>query len=803
MTVDLALSPLYRIDGQEHPALPGLLVQMPPATAVRIRAQDRLAVYLLLLGNAVISASDYMKFAQDAADVFYKTGGSLTNALRAATDLLNHTLLERNMSTSGVGQYANGWLTLAAVRDSQCTLSMSGPMHAYWFGRNESRHIHEPTAAGRGLGMSQKASVYFAQVALSAGDRMILFGRAPAAWENALDDARPSSLDAMRRRLSAITRDDLNAVLIQATDGLGNLRLLDGIATLTEEKKEEAPPPVPSPNLPLPPKQESTPEPVHAEEPAAVDEAIPAHVLQPSAYAIPLQHEETNTPVSPPQKTAPREFPASIPRAKPKPEPVEEAQENEEPLPATEENAGAEETIPEKMDQPELPREPSESARQAARTLAGGIQFTRKMSGSLGERLRNFLPRLLPSETSETSATSNAVMIFIALVIPLIVVTLASMVYLRYGVNEQYDTYFRQALQARDQTLRMTDPVEQRKGWEVVLANLNIAETHRQTTETAALRTEAQTNYDTLMGITRVQFNHAFSSRIGVVVSRMAASETDLFLLNAQNGEVLRATPAPGGRGFQLDTSFNCKPGNHSGTIVGPIVDILELPGFAANPALLLGIDAGGNLLYCTPDEPPRAVPLPRPDTNWNRVTAFRLFNGNLYVLDAQSRAVWVYSGKDGNFLDRPIFFFGQETPTQDVIDFLVAGDELYMLHSNGRVSRCSYSRIQTTSSLCEDPLTMFTPFPAHQDLRLFQNANFIKIIPAAPPDQSILLLNADAQSIIRFSPRLLELQILIQPSLGSNNPIPPMPVSAATVSPNRVLYFAVDGQVYFSTNMP
>lgn len=784
MTVDLTFLPLYRIDGQENPALPGLLVQMPPAGAARIRAQDRLAVYLLLLGNAVVSASEYMKFAQDTARVFYQTGGSLTNALRAAANALNQTLLDRNMSTREHGQYMHGWLTLASVRGAQCTLAMSGPMHAYWFGRNESRHIHEPAAAGRGLGMSRTVNVYFAQVALSAGDRMILFGRAPAAWENALNDARPSSLEAMRRRLSAVTREDLNAVLIQAADGIGNLRLLDGAAKLAEEKKEaEAPLPAPSPNLPPPPKQEAPPEPASVKEPA------PAHMLQPSAYAIPPQRGETRA--SPP-KNAPREFPPSIPRAKPKP--AEEAQESEGRQPNAQQTA---------LQPEESPREPSARAKQAARALANGIRYARRLSASLGERLRNFLPRLLPSEASETSAASNAVMLFVAVVIPLVVVTLASMVYLRYGVNEQYDTYFRQALQARDQTLRLTDPVEQRKGWETVLANLNIAESHRQTPESAALRAEAQANYDTLMGISRVSFNHAFSSKLGVAVSRMAASETDLFLLNAENGEVLRAVPAPSGRGFQLDTTFNCKPGNYGGVSVGPFVDILELPGFAANPALLLGIDAGGNLLYCTPGELPRAVSLPRPDTNWNRVTAFRLFNGNLYVLDAQARAVWVYSGKDGNFLDRPIFFFGQETPAQDVIDFLVAGDELYMLHADGRVSRCAYSRIQTASSLCEDPLPMVSPFPAHRDLNLFETANFIKIIPPAPPDQSILLLNADAQSIMRFSPRLLELQSQIQPSLGANNPLPPAPVSAAAVSPNRVLYFAADGQVYFAINMP
>ena len=202
MALDLTLAPLYRINGQELPSLPGLLVLTPPPNAARMRAQDRLLAYLLLTGNAVFSSSEYLQVAQDAANIFYQTSGSLTNALRAAAEYVNKTLLDRNMSTSGRGQYANGWLTLAALRDAQCTVSISGPMHVFWFGHEESRHIHEPGASGKGLGTSQSTSVYFAQVTLSAGDRMLLAGRIPNAWESTLEDSHPSSLDAMRRRLS-------------------------------------------------------------------------------------------------------------------------------------------------------------------------------------------------------------------------------------------------------------------------------------------------------------------------------------------------------------------------------------------------------------------------------------------------------------------------------------------------------------------------------------------------------------------------------------------------------------------------
>lgn len=693
-------------------------------------------------------------------------------------------------------------------------------MHVFWFGQNEIRHVHEPGMSGKGLGTSQKTNLYYAQVSLNAGDRMLFFGRAPGAWESTLNDPRPSSLEAMRRRLSTLTREDLNAVLIQATEGTGALNLLKGTAEFVEQKEEAQTPP-PSltlrdaqggaSSLPRREQAESTPQtfdsahkvpmPAREDKPDSAAE-LPAHVLHPSAYAIPPQQEPYATPpASLPRNTAPRDFPGSIPRVQhPK------TRDSIEPtVLEIEEHIEEEEiSIPEKVEQPARPREPSIRARKTAKVIASGIQSTRRLSDTLGEKFRNFLPRLLPnSEAVVTPLPPSSLMIFMAILIPLMVVTIASVVYLRYGRSEQYDTYLRQAQQTRDQAGSLSNPVEQRIAWENVLLNVEIAESHRETSDTISLRQEAETNLDQLLGITRLQFNPAFSSNLGIDVSRMAASQTDLFLLNAANGEALRAFPAAGGRGFQLDTTFNCKPGVYGNYTVGPLVDILALPALNSINATLLGIDASGNLLYCASGLVAQAIPLPPPDTNWGRVTAFTLDSGNLYVLDSPARAVWVYNGKDGTFVDRPYFFFGQQTPTQDVIDFIVSGDELYMLHADGRLSNCSYSRIGSSSSQCQDPLALINPFKAYQDIDLFGTAHFTQLLFAAPPDQSILLLDADAQGIFRFSQRSLELQNQFRPTTGTANPIPSRPVGAVTVSPNHVLYLAVDGQIYFATDMP
>src|SRR3989304_991926 len=190
-------------------------------------------------------------------------------------------------------------------------------MHAYWFSQHEMRHIQE-SVSGKGLGANQTTNIYYAQTTLSAGDRLLFFGRAPSAWDSTLNDPIPSSLDAMRRRLTTLTSADLNAVLMQATNGAGVLNLLSGIPESKENKKEETAMPLP---LTLRPgfdtvsrEAERTVNPTaqgdasglpRQEETISTLDADPfdtvrgkpvpvpsAHMLQPSAYAIPPQHED-------------------------------------------------------------------------------------------------------------------------------------------------------------------------------------------------------------------------------------------------------------------------------------------------------------------------------------------------------------------------------------------------------------------------------------------------------------------------------------------------------------------------------
>ena len=131
-TFDLNILPIHRINGQEFADLPGLLAVTPPRRTTRGRENDNLIVYLTLSGNATFSAAELKTLINNTATAFYQTTGSLTFAMRKVAENINNALLERNLSTTGRGQYALGYLVLAVLRAEQCTLLLSGQVHAVW-----------------------------------------------------------------------------------------------------------------------------------------------------------------------------------------------------------------------------------------------------------------------------------------------------------------------------------------------------------------------------------------------------------------------------------------------------------------------------------------------------------------------------------------------------------------------------------------------------------------------------------------------------------------------------------------------
>lgn len=819
-TFDLNILPIHRQNGQEFADLPGLLAVAPPRRTARGRDKDSLVLYLMLSGNADFSTTEIQRLVNDAASLFHQTSGSLTSAMRKVAENINTALLERNLATSGRGQYALGSLILAVVREGICTLSLSGPVHVVWVTEGAQRHIHEPALSGKGLGASQSIQTYFSQIEFKPDDLLALCGKFPKDWEaDLLYERPPASLEASYRKLT-FTKADLNAVLVQPQTGRGIITILRPEVSASRSQPKPVPavqePSYPSAsapqtdNIPAAETVSAPEEPLISEEELDALADMGAHFVQPSAYAIPPREEtyprREETPATEPLATGPRSFPPSIPRTKP-PEPKVEAEEPpdfEEDIPL---EAGQTDKKPRfSLFKPAKPDAHAEAARQMAKVMVGGIRTGRRLNERIGDFLRNFIPKLLPgTDSTKPLVIPTYVMLFIAVLVPLMVSVVAWVVYSNLGLSQTYLELYQRALVENAQASAETDPTRQRDAYQRVLNYVIDAEAYRQTNETRLLRTETQAKYDSLMGIIRLEFIPAFANGLGgsVQISRMAASESDLYMLNAENSAILHASFT--GQRLEYDAAFNCKPGTYGRGEVGTIVDILALPKVNAYGATVLGIDTVGNLIYCSPGQVPQVSKLPDlPNTNWGRLTSFVLDNDNLYVLDAGTRSVWVYRGKNSTFTDPPYFFFGNQIPDiSNAIDLAVSGDDLYILHTDGHLTTCTYSRINEVPTRCVDPAPRLDNFPAHRDIDIFAQAHFTQMTLTNPPNPVVLLLDAENRTVFRLTPRSLELQNQVSGLAGRDSPFQPGPISAMTISPNYVLYLASGNQVYFATNLP
>jgi hypothetical protein len=798
---DLNLFPFYRIKGQERPQLPGLLAVQPPKKTARGREDDRLMLYLTLAGNTPFTLAEYNQLASDMLRKFFGTSGALTSAIRSSVDSLNRALLERNLRTTGQGQYIIGRLILGVLRGAQFVLAQSGPTNVFHFSGGENRQVHDAQSSGRGLGFSQTAPLYFAQADLHPGDLLVMSTNLPPAWEAALLEEKAASVDALRRKLLSLRPDDLNAVLIQSQPGQGAINILK-TARLDPEAHGVA----------------------KAVPPAQAADGLPAAAPPPSR---PTSTVESGKPASRFTRLLAGD-PAAEPTAgevKAKPPPSAATQAAVESLastplrtravrstsgPQTAARAGRFAASRSSNDLPEIARPASAQGREFFRSLARLVGNLRLRLRKASAGLKTFLPRLLPGLGETEPESGGSGLGILALAVPLILVVVSVLVYTQYGRAAQYQEYFDLARQQTALVSGQTDPNEIRRLWDSTLFYLDKAQSYQKTQEAADLRLQAQTALDNLDSILRLDFHLAIVGGLSrsVQVSHMAATNTDLYLLDATRGSVIRA--AIGSQGYEVDENFTCGPGQYGETIVGPLIDISALQASNIYNARLLGMDSNGTLLYCGFNMQPVAVSLVPPPLNWRGISAFTLGadEKNLYVLDPSGNAIWVYGGSFGEFPAQPTIFFGEQVPQgmSSAIDLAANTGDLYLLFQDGHITACPLSHYDVVRLRCTDPVTFVDTRPGQQSGSRLNDGIFTQITFASAPDPSVYMLEPLTRAVYRFSPRPdsveLRAQFRATPDLSANADFS-RPATAMAISPNRYLFLSLGNQVYFASDVP
>ncbi len=795
--LDLDLTSLYRLHGQEQPALPGLLAAVPPRRTARGRENDRLLICLSISGNVRLTAEEYAEITRQMADRYYGIGGAVTSALKATAEALNAFLLERNMRLGGRGQTATGLLVMGALRDDQLFMALSGPVHAFWLSPHGSRHFADEQLAGRGLGLSQTARLYYAQAQLQPGDRVLFATQLPPSWVHALASERGgASLEATRRRLMADPGPEMQAALMMAREGAGQVNVL------------RAAPPAPvakaaSPDLVPPPP------------------VIPASAAQPEAaptQTTPQASESTpRTPVRPPMQRPPVSSPAAAP-VSPRPD-VQQPPVT--PPPAEAPVRGLPFKPPSLRPQEESSPEPKNLLRPPApdrfqpffKQLAAGLRAWRQWRQRFGAGFARLAPRLLPGNGDSdaqqpASPGASTAGLLLGLALPVILLTVGVVVYVQYGQTAQYQSFFASAQEAAVKASDTTEPVAQRRAWEETLFWIDKAEAYQGTPESRNLRRQAQSSMDVLDSIKRVTFQLALSQPFAETTSitRMVANENDVFLLDGARGEVYRVMLTQ--RGYELDVNFICRPGAYTGGLVGPIIDLVSLPLLNQYRASVAAIDAGGNLLYCLPNgQSPQLITINTPETGWKRIAGidYDREKDALYVLDAEDNAIWTYYGQQGNFADSsPLFFFDEQIPDMgNVVDMAVSNsDDVYLLNDDGHLTVCTLGPLNVTPTRCVDPATFVDRRPGRQGGITLADAIFAQVVFSPPPNTSIVMLDAKNRAVYRFSTRGLELIDQLRPVIGESATLPAGSVTAMDLSPNQILFVFVDRRLYYATDV-
>jgi hypothetical protein len=810
---NLNLFPFYRIKGQELPQLPGLLAVTPPKHSARGRVDDHLLIYLTISGNTPISSTEYNQIMTQMTQRFYKTSGSLTSAVRASAESLNQFLLNRNLGTTGKGQYIVGRLILGVLRGAQFVFAQCGPTHVFHLTGGETRQIHDAQIAGHGLGIGQTTPLYFAQADLHPGDLLVLCPDLPAGWDNSLLNERNISPESLRRKLLGITGDDLNAVLMQTQAGNGSLNILPGahspakkiVPSVPVADSNSSPTQVSSPADVL---AQSTPSArptsqVESERPASRFTRILSGVESVTSTSTPdsavLQQNadaSTGSTGQPVEKTTaqPAPRPASIPVIV-----------DSHPTRRTSRFVSPHTTT----DIPEIKRPPSRRRQNTFRGLAKIIQGVRGVTDKISERTRNFLPNLLPNLNGDSEVTSSS-MALLAIIIPVIIVAIAGTIYVQYGRTTQFKQNYEMALAQAAQARGQTNATEVRRAWDSTLYYLDLAEKNQKTQDSLNLRQEAQTALDNLDGILRLNFRPAIVSALSrtVQISQMAGTDTDLYLLDASRGSIIRAFLT--NQSYEVDSTFKCDPGTYGSTVVDTLVDLETLPMSNIYNARVMGMDAKGTLLYCGLADPV-AVALVPPQLGWKKITAFSLDSDgkNLYVLDPASNAVWQYAGNFGQFSDLPIMFFGEQVPQNMNTAIALAANnaDLYLLFQDGHITSCPLTRYDVVPMRCTDPATFIDARPERQPGPKINDAIFTQMTFASAPDPSLYMLEPLTRAIYRFSPRSdsMELRGQFRATMEQeqNNSLFDAPATALTISPNRYIFFSVGNQVFFATDVP
>ncbi|MBN1373596.1 MAG: hypothetical protein JW987_16785 [Anaerolineaceae bacterium] len=734
--------------GQTRPDFPGFLAASAPRKSARLRGQDQVILFFSQSGSMPLAANAQREMLNRLAETYFTASGSVTAGMRAMAERLNDFLLARNVRGARTGGQMVGLISLAVIHGGRLYLAQGGPVHTYRLSGSGVEHFQDAEGMSRGMGVAKVISLRYYQAEVAAGDTLI--------WtvenlENLPDESQSMPVAELARRLTGDVLD-MQGGLVRLGEGKGEILAVAPPAAISASSVGYTP----------------VPEGVYLSGKIAVSEPS----VTEAAEKIPQVGMTEPAAVAPVQT------------------PVEEKARVESPRRA----AYVEEEAPE-------PEGPSPAAAAAARAAVDGIGRMRKAGNSFSRGLERLFERAMPGNPDRGLNVSPGNMLFVAIMIPLVIVAVAMTVYYQRGRSEQHQLYLQSAQYFFEQSNNKEDLGLRRDDWNQALYWLDKASGYGSSEEADALYDAVLAKIDEVDGVDRLVYRPVATGDLptDANITRMMVYLNDIYMLDSTQGRIMRLRRS--GQNYEYDEAFVCGPGQAGGTVIGPLLDFVTL--FPGNDfdAAVMAIDGGGNLVFCTPNVAGfSSMALPVPETNWGRIEAISYAQGSLYVLDPAVNRVWRFdpAAEGLGFEGLPHLYFTDNVPNlNDVADMILYEDYLYILNEDGTMTTC---RSNGESTDCTEPTPYGDARTGRESSPLaFADASFIQLQVTEPPDPSLYVLDKQNQSIYQFSQRKLNLQGQYRPDSRLSSFLPVGEPTSFVVSPNRRAFLAFGNQVFFA----
>lgn len=735
--------------------------------AARGREEDSLILKLWPSDAVTLSDEVLDQTLTKLAAAFFKTSGSVTNAMRSLADGLNKTFLSGNSQLQDKDSWQTASLLIGVVHHETLFIGINGKAEALLVRKNGREHLFDAELDPRGLGLSSVVHPRFFQTSVADGDFMLLAQEIPA-------DLLASE------RLKADTASLGEFVPLLGWVDVIRLTYGEGLS-LKARLEAKAPPEI----------QETT----ETEDKQGQPEAAEAQELEwpEEVLETPELEEENGSLAEDLFRNVPLVSLSTIPETKPETQPEEPA------VAPVEPEIIPEEPVVETKNAEEAPSAPIFDGEQFKTDALHSVAKGASILKSVDEKIETIFQKSREKKREEGKPVTELSALskwLIAILVPLLLVGLTTFIYLSQGQGNEYSYFLAQAqASANNAALMQTDELK-REVWNQTIEWLDKAAAYQKSEEVNALYLRARLALDELDGAKRLIYKPAFAAGLfpDMSVSNIISLNRDLYLLDQTSGEVRHLTLQS--QGYSLDEAFRCGPGSIGGVQVGKLVDMLAIPINNPAKAPILAIDAAGNLLYCAVGSNPTAAILLPPDGGWQELKSIAFDAGKLLVLDSAANAIWIYRGFSSNFDQVPVSYFdAMPVKLQEAVDLAVSKDELFLLHADGHSSHCLASQI-SGSVTCEDPYPYQDAVGGGAGVDL-ASLKFNQMAYSPPPDPSIYFLEPETAELYQFSLRL-NLNQVLRPAL-SDGSLPTAKATAFAVAANRQVFLAFGNAVYYA----